>query len=193
MLNIRKKVIWVTRTAVLTALLVTVQFITAPLGNQFVTGAAVNLMLVISFLTCGFSTGLTVAIISPVCASLIGIGPAFPPLIPFIAVGNAVFILAWYLFSQMNKSEDTGIRHRIASYLIAAASAVIKSIALYAGIVIFAIPYILNLNEKQSAMLTLSFSYPQLINAIIGGIIALAAVPPLKKALSSRIQYQRPV
>jgi hypothetical protein len=155
------------------------------LGNQFLTGAAVNLMLVVSFLTCGLATGLTVAVISPICAYLAGIGPAFPPLIPFIALGNVVFVIAWFVFGLPNKSDKPGTWHRIVRCLIAVGAAILKFLTLYIGIVSFAIPYILNINEKQSAMLTLAFSYPQLITATIGGALALAVVPPVKKALGS--------
>ena len=185
-MNIRKNVLWITRTALLIALLVTVQFATAPLGNQFVTGSAVNLMLIVSVLTCGSATGLTVAALSPLFASLVGIGPAFPPLIPFIAIGNVAFVAAWILFGLLNKTEKSGIWHKIVSILAAVAAAAVKFAALYGGIVLLAIPYILGLNEKQSAVLSLSFSYPQLITATIGGVIALAVVPPVKKAIKAR-------
>jgi len=216
---------WITRTAVLTALLVTVQLATAPLGNQYVTGSAGNLIMVIALLTCGPATGLTVAILSPAFASLAGVGPAFPPLIPFIALGNAAFIAAWHLLGLLNKPgkpgkheepgesgnsgkpgtsfvtgisyksnkadkrvkhDKPGLRHILVSYIIAIVAAVIKFLVLYAGIVKIAIPLILSLNEKQGAMLTIAFSYPQIVTAAIGGALALTIVPPIKKAMKNR-------
>ena len=42
---------------------------------------------------------------------------------------------------------------------------------------------VLTLNEKQTAMLSASFSFPQLITAAIGGALALLLVPPLRRAL----------
>jgi len=185
-MNIRRNVLWITRTAVLIALLVAVQFFTASFGNTIVTGSCVNLVLVVSFLIGGLATGLTVAIISPVFASLAGVGPAFPPLVPFIALGNAVFVAVWFLLSFLNKSDKTSVRYRVIGYLIAIISAAIKFLTLYTGIVLIAVPYILRLNEKQSAMLTFSFSYPQLITATIGGVIALSLVPPIQKAINTR-------
>jgi len=142
--------------------------------------------MIISLLTCGLATGLTVAIVSPVGASLVGVGPAFPPLIPFIVLGNAVLIISWFLLGLLNKSDKSGIRYKIMSYLIAVVAAIIKFITLYIGIVKIAVPYILSLNEKQSAVLTLAFSYPQIITATIGGVIALIIAPPIQKAISSR-------
>ena len=185
-MSIHKHVLWLTRTAVLIALLITLQFVTSLLGNQFVTGSVVNLILIVSLLTCGLSTGLTVAIISPICAFLVGVGPAFLPIVPFIALGNAVLILVWFLLGLLNRSDDPSIRHKAIYYLIAIVAAVIKFLTLYTGIVKIAIPYILSLNEKQSAMLTLSFSYPQIVTAIIGGALALIVAPPIRKALISQ-------
>lgn len=185
-MRIRKNILWITRTAVLTALLVTVQFVTAPLGNQFVTGTAGNFIMILSLLICGPATGITVAVLSPVFASLAGIGPAFPPLIPFIALGNVVFITAWFLLGLLNKKAGTGIRRRITGFLTAAAAACIKFLTLYTGIVKIAVPFILDLNERQSAVLSLAFSYPQIITATIGGVAALVVISPLQKALNSR-------
>jgi hypothetical protein len=185
-MNIRKNILWITRAAVLTALLVTVQFITAPLGNQFVTGTAGNLIMIVALLTCGLATGLTVAIISPLCAFLVGVGSAFPPLIPFIALGNAALILTWFTFGLLNKSDKSSVRYKLINCLIVLTAAIIKFLTLYVGIVKIALPLLLNLNEKQSAMLTLSFSYPQIITATIGGLLTLVIVPPIQKALKSR-------
>jgi len=181
-MKIHKNVLWITRTAVLLALLITVQFVTSPLGNQFVTGSIVNLLLIVSLLTCGPATGITVAVLSPVFASLAGIGPAFPPIVPFMALGNLTFVLAWFLLGLLNKPDKPGIRYKVAGYAIAAAAAFVKFITLYTGIVLIAIPYILNINEKQGATLALAFSYPQIVTAVIGGVVALIAVPVLQKA-----------
>jgi len=182
---VKSKILWTTRTAVFVALLVTVQAVTAVLGNQLITGSLVNLILVISFLTCGLATGLTVAAVSPICAALVGIGPAFPPLIPFMALGNVAFIVAWFLLGLLNKAEDTSMQQRIFSYMIALVAAAIKFLTLYAGIVLFAVPYLLELNEGQREILSISFSYPQLITASIGGVIAVTLMPSLQRALAS--------
>ena len=87
-----KKVLWITETAVLLALLVVLQWITKPLG-QIVTGSCVNAVLAVSVLLVGLSSGLTVALISPVCAYLLGIAPNLVA-VPAIMAGNAVFVLA---------------------------------------------------------------------------------------------------
>ena len=86
-LNRKQSVLWITCTAVFIALLIVMQAATAPLGNSIVTGSIVNLLLVTSVMTCGLSSGLTVAAVSPVMAKFLGIGPLWS-LIPFIAAGD---------------------------------------------------------------------------------------------------------
>ena len=59
-----KKIRWITETAVMLALLVSLQAFTKPMG-QLVTGSCVNAVLAVSALVGGLGCGLTVALISP--------------------------------------------------------------------------------------------------------------------------------
>ena len=70
----KKKALWITETAVMLALLIAMQALTKPMG-QLVTGSAVNAVLAVTVLMRGLSSGLTVALISPVFAYLFGIAP----------------------------------------------------------------------------------------------------------------------
>ena len=88
----KKKVLWITETAVMLALLVVLQWLTKPLG-QFVTGSCVNAVLAIAVLFCGMSSGITVALVSPVCAYLLGIAPQILT-VPAIMIGNTAFVVA---------------------------------------------------------------------------------------------------
>ena len=69
-----KKIRWITETAVLLALLLTAQVLTKPFG-QLVTGSFVNAILALTALYAGLSSGITVAVISPVMAWLLTIAP----------------------------------------------------------------------------------------------------------------------
>ena len=91
-----KKTVWIARTAVCLALLIAIQFLTKSLG-QLVTGSCVNLVLAIAALIGGVWSGVTVAVISPFCAYLLGIGPAFLPLVPCVSLGNAVYAVLFAL------------------------------------------------------------------------------------------------
>jgi len=184
-ISIRHSVYWITRTAVMTALLVTVQFLTASLGSQYVTGSAVNLLLAVSAFTFGPATGCTVGLISPIFAFIVGVGPVFPPLVPFIIIGNIAFVSSWFLLGKAAKTGDAAPlgRRKLFVFISPVIAAVVKFAVLYAGVVLIALPFILNVNEKQSAVLSLMFSYPQLITALIGGSLASAVAPALSKAL----------
>ena len=168
----KQKVLWTTRTAVLLALLVTLQAVTKPLG-QLVTGSCVNLVLGVAALAGGVWCGAAVALLSPLFAFLLGIGPTFLQLVPMIAAGNTVFVL---LLNALWR--DAG-RTR---WLAVIAGAAGKFLALYLLIVKLTLPLI-GLPEKQTAMLSASFAWPQLLTALIGGALAAAVCPALKKAI----------
>ena len=84
-----KKIRWIAETAMLTALLLVLQFVTKPLG-QLVTGSCVYAVLAVSASAAGPWSGLAVAIISPLFAFILGIGPQLFPLTPAIAAVRAV-------------------------------------------------------------------------------------------------------
>lgn len=181
-----KSVVWITRTAVFLALLIVLQAATAPLGNILVTGSIVNLLLILSVMICGFSSGLTVAVLSPVLAKFFGIGPLWS-IIPFIILGNITLILIWYFIGSRAKL------NRIAAYLVAlVVAAALKFTVLYLGIVRLAVPVLLKLPEQQAGAVSAMFSLPQLITAAIGGAAAVAVLPLLRRALSSQKAFRGP-
>ena len=180
--NIRTRTLWVTRTAVFTALLLMGQFLTASFGNQYLTGSIVNLVLIVSVMTCGLATGLTVAVLSPIFSVVIGIGAAFPPLIPFQIAGNISIVLIWFLLDRLSKP-DSGKVRKLFYYIAPAVGAVVKFFVLYIGVVLIAVPYIFGLPEAQSVAMSIIFSYPQLITAFTGGVVAIIIIPPVRKAL----------
>jgi len=173
-----EKVLWITRTAVLIALTVVLQALTLQFGNQFVTGSIVNLMLIISVMTCGLPTGLTVSLFTPIMPTLLGFGPMWP-IVPFIAAGNMALTTAWHFLGNRE------IINKYISYGIAlVAGAVAKFLVLYFGVVQIAVPYILGLPEGN--VMSVLFSYPQLITAAIGGVCAIVLLPTLLKAIKNR-------
>ena len=176
--SLKRKTLWIARTAVLVALLIVAQLATAPLGNPLITGSIVNLLLVVSVMTCGIASGLSVAAVSPVLAKLIGIGPLWA-LIPFIMAGNIVLVLAWHLIGNRNFSGKKYLTYIIT--LIIAALA--KFAVLYLGIVKIAVPLILKLPEPQASVISGMFSLPQLLTALIGGALAVVLFPRLQKII----------
>ena len=87
----KNKILWITRTAVMLALLVVVQYVTSFIPKpvqQYVTGSCVNAVLAVAVLMSGFWSGTAVAVVSPFVAFLFGIGPQLLPIVPAIAAGN---------------------------------------------------------------------------------------------------------
>ena len=171
----KKKTLWIAETAVMIALLVALQGLTKPAG-QFVTGSCVNLILGVSTLVGGLWCGLTVALLSPFFAFALGIGPALIQIVPAIAVGNIVLVLV--LFSLCRKAKKLSPL----SYGGAVAASVCKFAALYALVVLLLLP-LLGLPEKQVAMMSAMFSWPQLVTALIGSFLAVTVSPVIRKAL----------
>ena len=177
-----KKIRWITETAIMLALLVTLQALTKPMG-QLVTGSCVNAILAVSALVGGLACGATVALISPVLAFLLGIAPQVLT-VPAIMVGNTVYVVLLSLLAD--KSGKNLVKQGIAWVTAAAA----KFAALYA-IVVWLICGVLAQNllaagvmkEPMLKALPATFSWPQLFTALIGGAVALVIVPVLRKAL----------
>ena len=177
-----KKIRWITETAIMLALLVTLQALTKPMG-QLVTGSCVNAVLAVSALVGGLSCGLTVALISPVLAFLLGIAPQILT-VPAIMVGNSVFVV---LLSLLADKSGRNIGKQLVAWIAAAAA---KFVSLYA-IVVWLICGVLSENLLASGVmnapmlkaLPATFSWPQLFTALIGGAVALLIVPVVRKAL----------
>ena len=177
-----RQIAFITQTAVMLALLVGAQFITRSFG-QFVTGALVNLILLVSIFTVGLGGGLTVAVVSPFLAFMVGIGPAFIQVVPFVAVGNAILVITAYVVRNHIVRKSLKGKAITALGLIAASSA--KTLFLWIGLVIIALPLIPGINEKQITVISAAFSWPQLITALVGSALAMVVTPLLKTAIKS--------
>ena len=173
--------LWITQTAVLTALLISAQAATAPLGMTLVTGSLVNMILAVAVMTCGFSTGVAVGLISPVVARLLGIGTPFWTLVPIIAAANILFVFVWRLIGRRNF-----ISKHVSRITALVSAAVCKFALLYIGVVRVALPLFMELPEKQAAAISTAFSLSQLFTALIGGALAFIALPAIEKAVGGR-------
>ena len=163
-----KKILWITETAVMIAVLVALQAVTKPMG-QFVTGSCVNMVLAVSALVGGLWCGVTVALISPVMA---------------FVLGNTVFVVLLYLLAKDSEGKPA---LKIAAWLLAA---VAKFATLYilvseviCGLLATSLMDAGMLKAPMLNALPATFSWPQLVTALIGGGIALTIVPLIRKAV----------
>ncbi len=178
----KKKILWITETAVMLALLVTLQSITKPMG-QLITGSCVNTVLAISVLIGGFACGATVAVFSPMLAFVLGIAPQILT-VPVIMVGNVAYIALLYLLA-----DKTGKRY--GKQVLAWITASFAKFAVLYFLVVKVICGIMSENLLAAGTLKapmlnalpVTFSWPQLITALIGGAVALLISPILRKTL----------
>lgn len=176
-----KKVRWITETAVMLALLVTLQALTKPAG-QLVTGSCVNAVLAVSVLLAGLGSGITVAVLSPVLAYLLGVAPQLVT-VPAIMVGNTVLVVLLYFIA----GDCASVGERVAAWLVAAiakfATLYLLVVKLICGVMAPGLLASGTLREPMLKMLPTMFSLPQLITALIGGGVAMLMIPVLRKAL----------
>ena len=182
-----KKVRWITETAVMLAMLIALQAVTKALG-QLVTGSCVNAILAVTVLLCGMSSGVAVALLSPIFAFLLGIAPQLIT-VPAIMAGNTVFVVLLHLLADKS-GKNWG--KKIVAWAVSAAA---KFAVLYLLVVqvICGLASGVLLGQKLGDTVLLApamlqklpamFTWPQLFTALIGGGLALLVVPTLKKAL----------
>jgi len=178
----RKRILWITQTALFIAMLVSAQHFTAGMG-QFVAGSIVNFILVAATILVGVSSGITVSVIAPVFAYFMLGRPAFPVIVPFIMVGNAVLVVAVY-FISVRSYENLGLVGYVRIVAAIIFGSVLKFLVLWLGVVHIALPFLIpNAAPPQVAAMSHMFSWPQLVTALIGSSVAMAAMPNLMRAL----------
>ena len=182
-----KKLRWITETAMMLALLIAFQwvgsFIPEEFTKQLVTGSLVNCVLAVTVLLVGLSSGITVALISPILAFLLNIAPQIL-VVPAIMAGNVVFVLLLHFIVGKN---GKSILRRAIAWIAAAVAKFGVLYGIVAGLICGAFAPALmaagNLKQPMIAALTFKFGWPQLVTALIGGAVALLITPMLKKAL----------
>lgn len=176
-----EKIRAITRTAVLVALLIALQWATAgtqAFAGQYITGTLVNCVLAVAATFGGALCGAVVAVLSPFFAFMLGIGPKLLQIVPCIALGNLAYVL---LLGCLLKRDTKQLWKQTMSVILAAAA---KFAVLYVAVVKIMIPVMADcLKPPQIQTFTLMFSWPQLVTALLGGTAALLILPVLRKAV----------
>ena len=187
-----KKIRWITQTALLLAMLICLQwagsFAPEQLTKQLITGSLVNCVLAVTVLLCGMGSGITVAVISPVCAFLLGIAPNFITVVP-IMLGNVCYVVLLRLLTGKKLLRQVSAL---------AAASVVKFGVLYLLVVQLIcnlasgallgkkLGQIVVLAPPMLKLLPTMFAWPQLVTALIGGTVALLLLPTLQKARNAK-------
>ncbi|MHB0858038.1 MAG: ECF transporter S component [Anaerolineae bacterium] len=134
---------------------------------QWITGALVNALLLLSVDALGLSQTLVIGMVTPLAAALRGVLPLpLMVMIPFIALGNALFVSLYSAVRPANR------------WLALAVGALAKFALLYGAVtVLVAHPLRLVLAGASQpvnipATILHMMSWPQLATALAGGLIA---------------------
>lgn len=174
----KKTVHFIANTAMGVALVILAQFIgkMLPAGaviagpfsvTQLVTGSLVNCVLFVFTAQVGILSGVLIGILSSILASIIGIGPAVIAVVPLVAAGNAIIALVYGLTEKYGRIPAT-----------------VSAAVLKCGFLWLTVPMLLralSAPEKQLKALSIMFSWPQGVTALIGGAIAFVVISRLKK------------
>ena len=184
-----RKTRWITETAAMLALLICLQWVGSlipdQMTKQLITGTLVNCVLAVTVLISGMSSGITVALISPICAFGLGIAPNLITVAP-IMLGNVCYVILLKILMNQTTWRK----------MIALISAAVAKFAILYVLVVYVICDLASgalLGQKLGDtvvlappmlnMLPTMFSWPQLITALTGGAAALLILPTIRKAL----------
>ena len=140
----------------------------APLfHNQLITGPIVNATLFISVILLGAQAAILVGLTPSLIALSIGVlSPALAPMVPFIMLGNIILILAFNYLRNRNY------------WLGIISASILKFLFLFStsSIVINSL-----LKKEIAQKVAMMMSWPQLLTALAGGLIAYLFLKGLKK------------
>jgi hypothetical protein len=141
--------------------------------NQFLVGPIINCILILTAFICGKWWGVGVGVLTPVLAWLVGqLLPPMAPFIPFIMVGNFLFVFVFSFFK-----EGQIIKRGIGIVCGAVVKYIFLTIAATKLIFLFK----LNFPAKVAKALAVNMSIPQLITALVGGAFAIVIIELLSK------------
>jgi riboflavin transporter len=130
--------------------------------QQLITGTIVNAALIIGVSMLGARDGLLIGLIPSSVALATGLlSPALAPMIPFIIVGNAILVLAFSYLKNIN------------FWLGVIVGGVLKFAFLYG---MSSIIVGLLINKQLAPTVAQMMSWPQLVTATAGGIVAFGTL-----------------
>ncbi len=163
-------------------------FVPAQLAKQLLTGTFVNCVLAVSVLLIGLGSGITVALISPVCAFLLGIAPNFITVVP-IMLGNVCYVVILRLIightGKPAWKQPVGLAVAATAKFVLLYTLVVKVICGVAAESLLGkkLGQTVLLAPPMLKMLPTMFAWPQLVTALTGGVLALLILPVLRKAI----------
>ncbi len=131
---------------------------------QWLTGPIINAILILTLFLVGIRSALVVCLVPSLMALSGGLLPAvLAPVVPFIMIGNVIYVLAIDYFYNVNKNEFKGY------WLGVVAGSAVKFLFLYLSVTWIAE---LLLKKNLAVKVAQMMSWPQFATAIAGGVIA---------------------
>jgi len=140
---------------------------------QWITGPVINAIFILALFMVGIRSALVVALVPSLMALSGGLLPAvLAPVVPFIMIGNVIFILSADWFYNNLTDEKRGY------WLGIIIGAALKFLFLY-----LSVSFISRLLIKQELAVKVAqmMSWPQFFTAIAGGLIAWGILKWLKR------------
>lgn len=148
-------------------LIIGMMLLASMIKNQFITGTIVNALFLIATVLLGLRQAIVIAFIPSMISYFTGLLPApLGAFIPFIITGNIVLISIFYLIKNKN------------IFLSFACASVAKFAFLFLS---SSYLYQWIIGKQLSANILLMMSWPQLVTAILGSILAFLFLTFLKK------------
>ena len=167
---IRPKTLFLARLAILIAFTLVIQMAGLP---QPVTGPLVNALLLITAAILGGLSGVALGCMTPLVALLRGqLPPVLAPMVPFIAAANALLVFVFHAFF-VRKSREWHV------YAGIIAAAVVKYLFLMLSAQVL-LPAVFG--HDIPAVFIIAMSTPQLITALVGGLIAAVFIKLIQRA-----------
>lgn len=157
-----------TRTALLLALTLVFQMsrpLFPPNVSTFVVGSLVNAALMIAAGTLGIAGAVLISVIAPIIAFLQQ-HIKFIWMVPIVMIGNVIIVIVFGLLFKKNQ------------WVAMISGAVLKFVFLWFAIVQLALPLV-GMKGPAANAIIFSFSWPQLVTAILGGILAITVIKAL--------------
>lgn len=175
-----KKTLFIANTGILLALTLVIQLFGGAIfgflgpAKLFVTGSLINACLLLATVVAGKLSGAVISFVAPITAGFLNhtaLAAFILPFSPIIGIGNFIYVLIFSLILEKNK------------YIAIGLGSILKFVFLLVGSKIAL--GLIDLKEPLAVMAAYSFSWPQLVTAVIGGIIAILSVGAIRKGKST--------
>lgn len=177
-MNVSKETHHMIIAALLLTLAVMIQILgkNIPQINQLFVGPIVNSILLLAVYFSGVKWAMIIGALTPLLAFFTGVLAApMAPFIPFIAIGNFLYVLIFSFFKNRRNGEPIGVL----------AGSLIKFLFLFFSATKLIDLIAVGIPQPVKDKLAVSMGLPQFVTALAGGAVAMALFKMLKQRIST--------